>query len=92
MDQRGLEKGLADLLMSLLFFLGVKLALTKKYREYKKEMSEHSLFENALAEVMYGGISKSGDSFAGPVGLFTHIGTSNHPQYKATLNLITNIG
>lgn len=92
MDQRGLEKGLADLLMSLLFFLAVKLALTPKYREYKKEMAEHSLFENALAEIMYGGISKSGDSFAGPVGLLTHIGTSNPPQYKATLNLITNIG
>lgn len=92
MDQRGLEKALTDLLMSLLFFLGIKLALEPMYKDYKKEMPEHSLFQNALAEIMYGSISKSGDSFNGPVGLLTHIGTSNPPQYKATLNLITNIG
>lgn len=92
MDQHGLEKALADLLMSLLFFLGIKLALEPMYNNYKKEMSEHSLFQNALAEIMYGAISKSGDSFNGPIGLFTHIGTSNPPQYKATMNLITNVG
>lgn len=52
----------------------------------------HSIFENALTEVMYGAFSKSGDSFAGPIGLVTHIGTSNPPQYKATMNLIANLG
>lgn len=91
-EQKGLEKALVDLFMTLLFAFGMKLAITPQYKSYKKEMAMHSIFENALTEVMYGAFSKSGDSFAGPIGLVTHIGTSNPPQYKATMNLIANLG
>lgn len=39
------------------------------YKEFKKEEADHSVIENAMAEILYKSTSRSYDGFMGPVSL-----------------------
>lgn len=39
------------------------------YKEFKKESADHSVAENAIAELLYKSTSRSYDGFMGPVSI-----------------------
>lgn len=64
-----MRKLLSDLLMWLLFSMLFKLAITPKYKEYKKDMDENPLVVNMLTELVYKSTSRAYDQYKGPVNI-----------------------
>lgn len=88
MQRANLLKGLSDILLFLLFYLIFKLALDPAYKDYKKEMKDYSVLQNAFVEVMYKSSSKSYDGFAGPIGMITYLGEdTTPPPYQLTTKI-----
>lgn len=56
-----MRKLLSDLLMWLLFLMIFKLAITPKYKEYKKSMEDNPLLANIITEVLYKSTSRAYD-------------------------------
>ena len=69
MQAANLRKALSDLIATFLFFALFKWGITPMYKEFKKEETDHSVIENAMAEILYKSTSRSYDGFMGPIAL-----------------------
>ena len=47
------------------------------YDEFKKE--DHTVVENAIAEIMYKSTSRSYDGFYGPINVIQYLGENTNP-------------
>lgn len=91
--QQNLNKLLSDLLMTLAWYLLIKLAFTSKYEDYKKTMKENPVIENLLVEILYKSSSRAWDSFQGPLNIVNFVGENmNPPVYQIPIKLITDSG
>ena len=79
MQAANLRKALSDLIAALLFFALFKWGITPMYKEFKKEEADHSVIENAMAEILYKSTSRSYDGFMGPVALIQFLGENTNP-------------
>lgn len=85
MQRQNILKLLTDLLASALFVCLFKFAITPLYKEFKKDMENHSIIENGLIEIMYKSSSRSYEGFFGPLTTVTYLGeNTNPPPYKFT--------
>jgi hypothetical protein len=91
--QQNLNKLLSDLLMTLVWYLLIKLAFTPEYEDYKKTMKENPVIENLLVEILYKSSSRAWDSFQGPLNIVNFVGENmNPPVYQIPIKLITDSG
>lgn len=67
MQWANMKKLISDLIAVMLFSALFKYAISPAYRELKKEMVDHSVAENAIAEILYKSTSRSYDGFMGPL-------------------------
>lgn len=81
MQQANLKKLISDLMLAMLFAALFKYAISPAYKEFKKEMVDHSVAENAIAELLYKSTSRSYDGFLGPLSALTYLGESTNPPY-----------
>lgn len=87
-QRANLKKFGSDIFMMLFYFIGVRLFLQAKYRDYKKDMKNHSLIQNMVTEVSYNAFSKSWDGFLGILAPATYLGEStNPPVYRLSATL-----
>lgn len=92
MNRANLMKLLSDLLAFALFGAIFKLAIGPAYSDYKKTMKDHTIVENAIAEILYKSSSRSYDGFGGPISLIQYLGeNTNPPPYALSTKLITDI-
>lgn len=92
MQRANLRKLLSDLLGFALFTALFKLAIGPMYSNYKKEMKDHTVAENAIAEILYKSTSRSYDGFAGPIAMIQFLGeNTNPPPYSLSTKLVTDI-
>lgn len=87
------KKLLSDLLISLLYLILIKLALSAEYKDYKKTMKENPVIQNLIVEVLYKSTSRAWDSFQGPLNIINFIGENmNPPVYQIPIKLISDSG
>lgn len=89
MQYANLRKLISDLLFLMLFYSLFKFAVSPMYQEYKKEMVDHSVAENAIAEVLYKSTSRSYDGFMGPLAAFTFLGENTNPPFYTLSTKVT---
>lgn len=89
MQWANLRKLISDLVALMLFFCLFKFAISPMYQEYKKEMVDHSVAENAIAEVLYKSTSRSYDGFMGPLAAFTFLGENTNPPFYTLSTKVT---
>ena len=83
-----LRKVISDLIAVLLFATLFKFAITPMYKEFKKESADHSVAENAIAELLYKSTSRSYDGFMGPVSIIQFLGeNTNPPAYQLSTKI-----
>lgn len=71
----------SDALLWLLLALLFKLAITPRYKEYKKEMAEHGVLENLLTEILYKSSSRSFDQYKGIINVMQFFGENMNPPF-----------
>lgn len=89
MQYANLRKLISDLIAVMLFYSLFKFAVSPLYQEYKKEMVDHSVVENAIAEVLYKSTSRSYDGFMGPLAAFTFLGENTNPPFYTLSTKVT---
>lgn len=89
MQYANLRKLISDLLFLMLFYSLFKFAVSPMYQEYKKEMVDHSVAENAIAEILYKSTSRSYDGFMGPLAAFTFLGENTNPPFYTLSTKVT---
>ena len=89
MQYANLRKLISDLLFLMLFYSLFKFAISPLYQEYKKEMVDHSVAENAIAEVLYKSTSRSYDGFMGPLAAFQFLGENTNPPFYSLSTKVT---
>ena len=89
MQMANIRKLLSDLFALMLFYCAFKFAISPLYTEYKKEMEDHSVLENAIAEIMYKSTSRSYDGFMGPLAAFTFLGENTNPPFYTLSTKVT---
>ena len=88
MQAANLRKAFSDLIAAFLFFALFKWGITPMYKEFKKEETDHSVIENAMAEILYKSTSRSYDGFMGPVALIQFLGeNTNPPIYQVSTKI-----
>lgn len=93
MQYANLRKLISDLIGMMLFYSLFKFAISPMYQQYKKEMVDYSVAENALAEVLYKSTSRSYDGFMGPLAAFTFLGeNTNPPFYTLSTKVVGDLG
>lgn len=93
MQSANLRKAISDLLAMMLFYALFKFAVTPAYQEYKKEMENYGVVENAIAEVLYKSTSRSYDGFMGPVVAVQFLGeNTNPPFYQLSQKVVGDLG
>ena len=91
--QQNLYKLASDLLMTLVWYVLIKLAFTPEYEDYKKTMKENPVIENLLVEILYKSSSRAWDSFQGPLNIVNFVGENmNPPVFQIPMKLITDSG
>lgn len=89
-EKANMRKLLSDLLMWLLFSILFKLAITPKYKEYKKDMEDNPLLVNMVTEVLYKSSSRAYDQYKGPINILQFFGENmNPPTYSQPVQLIS---
>ena len=89
MQWANMKKLISDLIALMLFYCLFKFAVSPMYQEYKKEMVDHSVAENAIAEVLYKSTSRSYDGFMGPLAAFTFLGENTNPPFYTLSTKVT---
>ncbi len=89
MQYTNLRKLISDLIFLMLFYSFFKFAISPAYREYKKEMVDHSVVENAIAEILYKSTSRSYDGFMGPIAPLTFLGENTNPPFYSLSTKVT---
>lgn len=83
-----LRKAISDLIAILLFSTLFKFAVTPMYKEFKNNSSDHSVIENAFAELLYKSTSRSYDGFMGPISIIQFLGeNTNPPAYQLSVKI-----
>lgn len=91
MQSANWRKFLTDFLAALLFTALFKLAIGPMYDEFKKE--DHTVVEDAIAEIMYKSTSRSYDGFYGPINIIQYLGeNTNPPTWQVPVKLTTDLG
>lgn len=91
-EKANMRKLLSDLLMWLLFLMIFKLAITPKYKEYKKSMEDNPLLANIITEVLYKSTSRAYDQYKGPINIIQFLGENmNPPTYSYPTQLISDM-
>ena len=83
MQLYNLRKALSDLLATALFMAIFKLAIAPLYTDYKKNMKDESIVQNAIVEVLYKSSSNSYDGFMGPIAPIQYLGSNTNPPAYA---------
>lgn len=93
MQLANMKKALSDLIAALLFAAIFKFAISPAYKEFKKNMTDHSVVENAIAEIMYKSSSRSYDGFMGPLAPLQYLGeNTNPPGYALSTKVMGDLG
>ena len=91
--RQNLNKLISDLLITLLYMVLIKLALSTEYEDYKKTMKDNPVIQNLITEVMYKSTSRAWDSFQGPLNIVNFVGENmNPPIYQIPMKLISDTG
>lgn len=89
MQLANLRKLISDLVAAALFAAFFKLAVAPLYTEYKKNMKDENIVQNAIIEVMYKSSSNSYDGFMGPLAPIQYLGGSTNPPAYALSTKVT---
>ena len=89
MQLANLRKLISDLVAAALFAAFFKLAIAPLYTEYKKNMKDENIVQNAVIEVMYKSSSNSYDGFMGPLAPIQYLGGSTNPPAYALSTKVT---
>lgn len=89
MQLANLRKLISDLVATALFAAFFKLAIAPLYTEYKKNMKDENIVQNAVIEVMYKSSSNSYDGFMGPLAPIQYLGGSTNPPAYALSTKVT---
>lgn len=89
MQLANLRKLISDLVAAALFAAFFKLAVAPLYTEYKKNMKDENIVQNAVIEVMYKSSSNSYDGFMGPLAPIQYLGGSTNPPAYALSTKVT---
>ena len=89
MQLANLRKLISDLVAAALFAAFFKLAIAPLYTEYKKNMKDENIVQNAIIEVIYKSSSNSYDGFMGPLAPIQYLGGSTNPPAYALSTKVT---